>query len=59
MKRPALGHVRDDEAAGDAAVADEERAERKMNKLVSDISNSNLEYAFATSITQTTVLRHK
>ena len=51
MERPALGHVRDDEAAGDAAVADEERAERKMNKLVSDISNSNLEYSFANSTT--------
>ena len=32
MKRPALGHVRDDEAAGDAAVADEERAEREEER---------------------------
>ena len=29
VERPALGHVRDDEAAGDAAVAHEERPESK------------------------------
>ena len=47
MERPALGHVRDDEAAGDAAVAHEERPateEGGMNRLVSDVSNSTSEY---------------
>ena len=47
MERPALGHVRDDEAAGDAAVAHEERPARKeegMKRLVSDGSNSTSEY---------------
>ena len=37
MECPALGHVRDDEAAGDAAVAHQKRAESNGNCDDSDV----------------------